>query len=325
MARFLPHCCCILTFAFFLLFPNAAATRHNMIGGGATIQAAIDAVPMGNKKWVTIVVKAGVYREKVKIPAGKEFIYLKGEGMGRTVVTWGDHDSMLSSATFESLADNILVSGISFVNSYNYPAAGGVPVKAAVAAKISGDKAAFFECSFSGYQDTLLDDAGRHYFKECTVEGAIDFIFGGGQSIYERCRIWVNGGTIKPAPVGYITAQARNEAYNGGGFVFKQCNVTGNCKAFLGRAWKSYSRALYYRSYLSDIVVPPGWDAWSSAGHESQLTFAEEECYGLGSNKRNRVRWEKTLSRDQLRSLTSITFVDSDGWMQKLPLKIQYL
>lgn len=58
-------------------------------------------------------------------------------------------------------------------------------MKPALAAMISGDKSAFYGCAFSGLQDTLLDDNGRHYFKLCTIEGAMDFIFGTGQSIYE--------------------------------------------------------------------------------------------------------------------------------------------
>jgi pectinesterase len=44
--------------------------------------------------------------------------------------------------------------------------------------------AAFYSCGFYGAQDTLCDDIGRHYFKNCYVEGSIDFIFGNGQSLY---------------------------------------------------------------------------------------------------------------------------------------------
>lgn len=50
---------------------------------------------------------------------------------------------------------------------------------------IAGDKASFYRCSFYGVQDTLWDVEGRHYFKGCFIEGAVDFIFGAGQSIYE--------------------------------------------------------------------------------------------------------------------------------------------
>lgn len=55
----------------------------------------------------------------------------------------------------------------------------------AVAFRISGDKAFFFGCGFYGAQDTLCDDAGRHYFRDCYIEGSIDFIFGNGRSLYK--------------------------------------------------------------------------------------------------------------------------------------------
>lgn len=54
----------------------------------------------------------------------------------------------------------------------------------AVAMRISGDKAAFHHCHFIGFQDTLCDDRGRHFFKDCYIEGTVDFIFGNGKSLY---------------------------------------------------------------------------------------------------------------------------------------------
>lgn len=58
----------------------------------------------------------------------------------------------------------------------------------AAAFRISGDKAYFSGCGFYGAQDTLCDDAGRHYFTECYIEGSIDFIFGNGRSMYKVVR-----------------------------------------------------------------------------------------------------------------------------------------
>ena len=55
----------------------------------------------------------------------------------------------------------------------------------ALAMRITGDQAAFYGCGFYGAQDTLNDDRGRHYFKECFIEGSIDFVFGNGRSLYE--------------------------------------------------------------------------------------------------------------------------------------------
>ena len=54
----------------------------------------------------------------------------------------------------------------------------------ALAMRISGDKAAFYNCKFIGFQDTLCDDKGRHFFKDCYIQGTYDFIFGNGKSLY---------------------------------------------------------------------------------------------------------------------------------------------
>jgi pectinesterase len=59
------------------------------------------------------------------------------------------------------------------------------PGDQAVALRISGDRSSFYGCRFLGYQDTVLDESGRHYFKNCFIEGAADFICGDGQSLYE--------------------------------------------------------------------------------------------------------------------------------------------
>ncbi|RWW32349.1 hypothetical protein GW17_00002989, partial [Ensete ventricosum] len=61
----------------------------------------------------------------------------------------------------------------------------GVEGAQAVAMRISGDMAAFYNCRFHGYQDTLCDDTGRHFFKDCFIRGTVDFIFGNGRSIYQ--------------------------------------------------------------------------------------------------------------------------------------------
>ncbi len=57
----------------------------------------------------------------------------------------------------------------------------------AIAFEASGDMAAFYSCAFYGAQDTLYDRKGRHFFKDCYIEGSIDFIFGNGRSLYKVC------------------------------------------------------------------------------------------------------------------------------------------
>lgn len=70
-------------------------------------------------------------------------------------------------------------------NSYNNPINNKHENVPAVAAMVSGDKAYFFRVGFFGVQDTLWDVAGRHYYMLCTMQGAVDFIFGAAQSLFE--------------------------------------------------------------------------------------------------------------------------------------------
>ncbi|KAK3030141.1 hypothetical protein RJ639_037662 [Escallonia herrerae] len=283
-------------------------------GNFSTIQSAVDSIPSNNRHWICIYVKAGTYREQVNIPFDKPFIYLKGEGKWKTTVVWNAHDSIATSGTLISQADNFVAKSLSFVNSFNYPMVtyDYNAIKPALAAMISGDKSAFYRCGFIGFQDTLWDVQGRHYFKLCTIQGAIDFIFGAGQSLYERCTISV---AAKPLGelAGFITAQGRSNPHDPSGFVFKECNVIGSGQAFLGRPWRDHARVVFFNTSMSSVVVPEGWSAWQSIGHESLITFAEHGCNGLGSNTSKRVKWEKKLKPDYLWWLTSMSYIDSEA------------
>ncbi|KAF5752481.1 hypothetical protein HS088_TW01G00392 [Tripterygium wilfordii] len=287
-------------------------------GNFSSIQSAIDSVQPNNKYWTYINIKAGIYREKVSIPRDKPYIVLKGEGRQSTMIVWNDHESLEQSPTFSSRADNIVVRRISFVNSYNSPYSKN-PRVPAVAALIAGDKSSFYRCRFSGLQDTLWDVQGRHYFKKCTIQGAVDFIFGNGQSIYENCEIEVLGSELEPGLQGYITAQGRSNPNDPNGFVFKECIITGSGSAYLGRPWRDYARVLFYNSNLTNIIHPQGWDAWNSAGHENQLTFAEHGNFGLGSASFARVKWEKKLDLKELYELVSTSFIDGENWIINQP------
>lgn len=55
----------------------------------------------------------------------------------------------------------------------------------AVALRVSGDRVAFFDCRILSHQDTLLDDAGKHYYRNCYIEGDTDFICGNAASLFE--------------------------------------------------------------------------------------------------------------------------------------------
>ncbi|KAJ0978639.1 hypothetical protein J5N97_014113 [Dioscorea zingiberensis] len=285
-------------------------------GDFTSITAAIASVPLNNNIWIRIHVKPGVYKEKVQIPKHKGFIMLEGEGYEQTSVEWGDHvnGSITTSltSTFRFSGDNIVVKNIAFKNTYD----GGVRLGQALAVLVEGDKISFYNCGFYGIQDTVCDYNGRHYYKNSYIQGAVDFIWGVGQSIYEECTIASIGADLTH---GYITAQGRMKETDSGGFVFKSCNVTGSLKTYLGRAWTPYSRVIFYRSFIAGMIIPQGWDPYNATGKEWLTDYVEFGCSGPGSRTSGRVKWMKKPTYDQLKQFTDISYIDSEGWLSQQP------
>ncbi|KAJ4976974.1 hypothetical protein NE237_002080 [Protea cynaroides] len=291
-------------------------------GNFVTIQGAIDSVPSNNNQWIRIFVKPGIYIERVMIDQHKPCILLQGASRTTTIIQDNAHDAINTSATFTLRAENFVAKNIGFKNTYNLePPSGGPKRIPVVAARIIGDKASFHSCGFFGLQDTLWDQHGRHFFNQCYIQGAVDFIFGAGQSIYEGCIVNVTARGLQPSNdvAGYITAQRRNSSDDPSGFVFKNSNVVGNGLAYLGRAWGPYSRVIFVKSFLSQVVVPQGWDAWSFIGHEQNFMYAESDCTGPGSDTSKRVTWEKKISDSELKDFTQISFINKEGWIEKQP------
>ncbi|KAK7269437.1 hypothetical protein RIF29_22163 [Crotalaria pallida] len=287
------------------------------------IQQAIDSIEQNNNQWVKIRIKAGTYIEQVLIPYDKPCIYLEGEGRSKTIITYNDHQETDVSATFSSCPNKVVAQSITFKNSYNVAnflnwqqrkignlAQGVVP---ALAARIYGSKSAFYDCNFIGFQDTLWDVQGRHYFKECTIEGAIDFIFGNGQSYYESC-------ILNATSSGFVTAQGRKSNNDTSGFVFRGGSVVGSAETFLGRPYRPYSRVIFYGTYLSSVVAPQGWNEWENSKQQAIPTYIEADCTGAGANTSKRVPWAHKLDGSEMGKYSRTFFIDYDSWLANLPV-----
>ncbi|KAK9949213.1 hypothetical protein M0R45_004746 [Rubus argutus] len=295
--------------------------NKNGRGDFRTVQQPIDAVPSNNALWIRIQINHGIYIEKVTIPQDKPYIILEGDRKHLTVIEFGDAGSVVNSPTFKSLADNFVAKNIVFKNTYNRlikPDRNGRQTTWAPAAAIAGDKASFYHCSFISLQDTLTDAKGRHYFYDCNIQGAIDFIWGNGQSIYEKCQIKSLAHKLGQNG-GYITAQGRERPEEPTGFVFKDCHVSGSGSIFLGRAYRTYARVLFSGTYMENIIAPEGWSEWEIKPVDS-ITFSEAKCRGPGADMSRRIPWEKNLSDDEIIYLTNIaSFINQDRWLEKQP------
>ncbi|XP_010536052.1 PREDICTED: probable pectinesterase 66 [Tarenaya hassleriana] len=288
-------------------------------GKFSNIQQAIDSIPSGNDKWIRIYITYGSYKEKIKIPKDKGCLYMEGESQGntQTTISWGDHDSTDQSSTFTAVPDNIVLKNLRVENTYGLYSK--EPLKQAVAVRLLGDKYAIVNCSFIGLQDTLWDGSGRHYFKGSYISGVVDFIWGSGQSIYEDCTLNVDlKSSYPPRTEGVIVAQGRESESEGDGFVFKWCKITGG-PTMLGRGYRPYSRVIFYQCHFPNTILPQGWDAWTGQGNEHKLTFVEADNNGPGADLSKRVPWLKKMSAEELSKFTDLSYINSDGWMAKLP------
>ncbi|XP_010544960.1 PREDICTED: probable pectinesterase 66 [Tarenaya hassleriana] len=292
-------------------------------GNFRTVQQAVDSIPTPNSKWIRILIRSGVYQEKVVIPKTKPCIFLQGGGIDKTVIEYGDHEQTDTSATFSAFSDDIMAKDITFKNFFNVPRSDELLESPALAVRLYGDRYSFVNCSFEGLQDTIWDVMGRHYYKNCLIAGGIDFIWGSGQSLFEGCTLNVTLGWYAPErDHGAITAQGRMTESDPGGFVFKGCTVTGKGKVLLGRAYGPYSRVIFHQSQLSDIVLPVGWDSWSFKGSESKMTYMESECTGVGARREGRVPWLKSAASNDVANFTSLSYIDPDGWLSRRPIPI---
>lgn len=290
----------------FFLFPLFADAQYFIVspdgtGDFKTVQEAFNAVPDFRKNVTTILVKKGVYKEKLILAGSKTNVKLVGEDAMKTIITFDDYAAKKNrfgeemgttgSTTFYVFGDGFRAENITFENSSG-------PVGQAVAVRIDGDKVMFVKCRFLGYQDTLYPhgEKSRQYYKECYIEGTVDFIFGWSTVLFENCTIFCK------KPAGYVTAASTLET-TPVGFVFKNCTITGDVPAssfYLGRPWRPFAKTVFINCFLDKHIKPEGWHNWDKPDAEKTSYYGEYNSKGPGANANGRVAWSHQLTEDEL-------------------------
>jgi pectinesterase len=277
-----------------------------------TLQDAIDAVPDFRKeKRTNILVRRGVYKEKLIVPECKLNISLIGED-GAVLTNddyaqkknrFGENMSTSGSSTCYIYGPDFYAENITFENSAGR-------VGQAVACFIEGDRAYFKNCRFLGNQDTLYNygKESRQYFENCYIEGTVDFIFGWATVLFKDCVIHSVGD-------GYVTAPATDKGKKYG-YVFMDCKLTaadGVHKVYLSRPWRPYAKAVFIRCDLGNHIMPEGWNNWGKKDNEKTAYYAEYKNIGEGAPIENRAKWSH-----QLKNLNNFGEEDillgNDGW-----------
>ena len=291
-------------------------------GDYLTIQEAVNSVRDLGQQEVRILIKNGLYREKLVIPSWKEKISLIGENRDSTIITNADYSGGITAgkkhSTFNSYT--VLVEGNDFKaeNLTIQNTAGRVGQ--AVALHVEGDRAVIKNCSILGNQDTLYTatSTSRQYYLNCYIEGTTDFIFGEATAVFQSC-------TIKSLSDSYITAAATSPGQKYG-YVFFDCTLLASSdarKVYLGRPWRPYAKTVFIRTTMGDHIVPEGWHHWPGdtmfPNKEKTAYYAEFKSTGAGGKVQQRIPWSKQLREKDLKSYTlQQIFSGGSSWLPAL-------
>ena len=277
-----------------------------------TVQEAINAVPDFRKNVrTTILVRRGVYKEKLIVPESKINISLLGQegavisydDYANKQNVFGENKGTSGSSSCYIYTPDFYAENITFENSSG-------PVGQAVACFVSADRAYFKNCRFLGFQDTLYTygKGCRQYYEDCYIEGTVDFIFGWSTVVFNRCHINSKGN-------GYVTAPSTDKGQKYG-YVFYDCKLTADSgvdRVFLSRPWRPYGQAVFIRCELGRHILPVGWDNWGNKENEKTAFYAEYESKGEGANPKGRAAFSHQLKDLKGYEIETVLAGD-DGW-----------
>ena len=280
--------------------PCPGATQTLTVGSGqtyATVQSAVNAVSSGNSKWVQINVKAGTYKEQVTI--NKPFVCLVGESATSTTISYTIDNNIVTGGTVLVKANDFAAANIAFENSHGQGASGGQ--NQAVALMAQGQRHQFRNCRFISYQDTLYTNTGTQYFRDCFIQGSVDYIFGDATAVFEDCTMNnIIEGTAVSAP-----RTPQNTTY---GFVFLGGSLTAasavrSNHVNLGRPWGPYAAAAYLNVNMGAHITTEGWTTMSD-NTLAQTRFSEYKSTGAGASTSSSTRSSRQLSDSQAANYT---------------------
>lgn len=245
-------------------------------------------------------------------------ITLRGAGAEKTRILWDDYAKKLDEQgreyntfrtwTLAVCADGVHMEDLSIVNDALRPEEKGQEV----ALSVYGDDFHMERCRLSSTQDTLflgplpkdlieryegfLPDVlrrsvtCRQFFADCLIEGTVDFIFGCGQAVFERCEI---RSLVDTRGHGYLAAPA-HALEQEEGFLFKGCRLTAQAgvaagSVYLARPWRDYGLCEFLDCEIQgDHIAPEGFDKWNDTHRDKTARFIETPL------PPTRVAWART-------------------------------
>ncbi|MGD0767593.1 MAG: pectinesterase family protein [Tepidisphaeraceae bacterium] len=297
--------------------PSEITVAADGSGMFTTVQQAVDAIPAYPHQTYDIHILPGIYNQQVTVPRIKPLIRFRGDDPATTILTFalgatmpgpdGKPIGTFATPSVRILADDFDAQNITFRNTFG-------PHGQALAIEIAGDRVAFDNCRFLGWQDTVFaDSSGRNYFHHCYVEGHVDFIFGKSTAVFDSCE-------IRSLGKGYLTA-ASTQPQAPFGYVFLHCNLTADAdvpaaSVYLGRPWRPFGATAFIDCQIGPHIRPEGWSNWKIPANEKTARYAEYGNTGPGSDKSARVSWVRQLNSQEVSQYTVANVLcGSDGWL----------
>ncbi|KAI9147572.1 carbohydrate esterase family protein [Paramyrothecium foliicola] len=285
--------------------PSGAKVVAKSGGQYTSLQSAINSIDKASTGTTTIFIQPGSYTGQTTITSGykgKIVIY----GYTTEDQDYTKNQAILTNSLSSSQAGGNEQSGtlriqtpnVSLYNLRVENTAGDAGPSHALS--IGATNIGFYGCAFTGWQDTMYGRNTDSVFKNSYIEGAVDFIYGGGNVNFwfEKTDIGFNR-----ASGGYITASGRETDTDPGWYVFNGGRVFAKSgvsvkagSVFLGRPWRAAARTVFQRTDLSNIVHPEGWNPWDKGNDLSRIYYAEYANTGAGASTSKRVSWSKQLS-----------------------------
>jgi pectin methylesterase-like acyl-CoA thioesterase len=246
-----------------------AVVAKDGTGDYTSVIAAVNAAPTGRTQPWLIFVKNGTYSGHVEIPANKPYINLIGQSRENVIISdariCGSSTVYPDSAVYSVdpgasvvvKSANCYFENICFENKFGYDNLTGPQ---ALALYTQNDRTILNNCWLRSYQDTYLTTYGnvayRHYIKNCRIEGAVDFIYGGGDVFFDKCTLYLNR-----SAGGYIVAPSHQTGTQWG-YVFSNCTIDGaspSYTTYLGRPWANSPKTSFLNTTAKINIYPEGW------------------------------------------------------------------
>ena len=176
----------------------------------------------------------------------------------------------------------------------------------AVAFRSQSEQSVLYNCHFDGYQDTLYAQTHRQFYRDCTISGTVDFIFGDATAIFQNCVMVVRKPMANQQNI--VTAHGSTKPNEDTVYVLQNCTITAEPAlvplisenpTYLGRPWKAYARTIILQSQIDGLVHPDGWMPWENSPDSiNTCYYSEIDNRGPGAAKDRRVKWPGVKNLD---------------------------